>query len=1149
MNKVAAAASGCVRRVLRAAGAWAWVALSATAFSQPAVRPQLVVPAAVSQAADAGQPVDVLVLLDDSPERRVEQSSSPAAPPLHLASATEYSQRLVVRQALLDNLKLTVRNDVADADLVVVTAYPDLPVMHVRLNSAAALKRLADHARVLSIDEVRYVRPVLAQSLPLVRQPQAAQSGFAGAGTTVAVLDTGVDYTQAAFGSCSTPGGACKVAVALDFGVNDGSLDDNGHGTNVAGIVLGVAPGARIAALDVFGLAGTASSIDILSAINWCVANKASFNIAALNMSLGGGQHFSALPPTDAVGVALQSAINAGITIVVASGNDAFTSSMNWPAAYSNVLSVGALYDANVGSNTWGGGTCTDFSSTANQITCFSNSASFLGMLAPGALITAAGITQGGTSQASPHVAGAAAVLKAAFPSDSVVSIMNRLKLGPLTTDPRNGISKPRLDLVTSLAGAGGTSTVTLGASSYSVTEGTASLVIPITRSSTSGSASVAYATANGTATAGSDYTARTGTATFASGVGAVNISVPITNDTVFESTETFTFSLSSPSGATLGAISTATVSIVDNDPPQTISLAAASYSVNEGTASLVIPIRRSGTAGSASVQYSTMTSSAVGGQDYVIRTGTATFAAGVSTVNIAIQVVNDTLNEGNETFGFTIFSPVGAILGAISTATITIVDNDVPSTVAFGAASYSVTEGTATRLVQIVRSNTSGAASVAYATANGTATAGADYTARSATATFAAGVGTVNISIPITNDTVVEGPETFTVALFNPVGMTLDTAAPTTTTITIVDNDVPSTVALGAATYSVGEGTASILIPITRSNTAGSASVAYATANATATAGSDYTARSGTASFASGVATVSISVPIRNDSVFEGDETFSFSLANPVGMTLSTTGPTTATVTIVENDASPLSRLSVYRFGSGSVASATPGISCGTTCNASFTTATTVTLQATPAAGWSFVNWSGACAGAASTCTVTMSGAKAVTAVFRTGSTLGVAADNPNLPWDSYGHALWVAQASTWLVGGSAPQSGDVADLQSSTVRATVTGPGLLTFRWRTSSEPGWDYLNFGFDGWNQAAISGESGWLQERWFVPEGTHTVFWSYSKDGSLSSGTDAAWIDEVTFTPGTSFSAATTARSLSAGRSLVQRNFGTVLPKP
>jgi M6 family metalloprotease-like protein len=688
-------------------------------------------------------------------------------------------------------------------------------------------------------------------------------------------------------------------------------------------------------------------------------------------------------------------------------------------------------------------------------------------------------------------------------------------------------------------------STVSFGAATYSVGEATASLTIPITRSSTVGAATVNYATANGTATAGTDYTARTGTASFAAGVATVNIAVPITNDTVVEGNETFTVTLSNPVGMTLGATPATTVTIVDNDVPSTVSFGAATYSVGEATASLTIPITRSSTVGAATVNYATANGTATAGTDYTARTGTASFAAGVATVNIAVPITNDTVVEGNETFTVTLSNPVAMTLGATPVTTVTIVDNDVPSTVSFGAATYSVGEATASLTIPITRSSTVGAATVTYATANGTATAGTDYTARTGTASFAAGVATVNIAVPITNDTVVEGNETFTVTLSNPVAMTL--GATPVTTVTIVDNDVPSIVSFGAATYSVGEATASLTIPITRSSTVGAATVNYATANGTATAGTDYTARTGTASFAAGVATVNIAVPITNDTAAEGNETFTATLSNPVAMTLGATPVTT--VTIVDNDVVPTYRLSVYRSGSGGVTSTPAGIDCvpGSACSASFNAGANVTLVATPGVGWSFNRWSGACAGTSPTCVVNMNSAKAAVAIFTT-SSLGVALDNTTLPWATLGNAGWQAQSSVWLVGGSALQSGVIADLQHSIVQTTVTGPGLLTFRWRVSSESGFDWLTFGFDGWDQWYMSGESGWQQQSWFIPEGTHVLTWTYRKDSSASTGSDAGWLDEVIFTPGTQAATAGQRAPVQGPTQPVRQSFGPVIAK-
>jgi uncharacterized repeat protein (TIGR02543 family) len=404
----------------------------------------------VAEKVDRNETVEVLVLLDDATEQ-VEEAREEAAGQTKLfrAKGSEYQQRVLKRKQRMSALKEKVTAEVIDANLEVAADYSLLPIMHVRINSARALEKLSQNKRILSIDENRATKTCLTQSLPLIERDSAQLASYNGANTTVAVLDTGVDYSHPAFGSCSAPRGSCKVVYAQDFARTDNALDDQGHGTNVAAIVLGVAPRAKIAALDVFRTDGGAYISDIIKAINWCVANKAVYNIASINMSLGGGQFTAPINPIDSFGVAIQRAVDAGIVVVAASGNDGYISSMSMPAAYSNVVSVGAVYDANLGEVRWR--TCTDASTAADKVTCFSNSASFLTMLAPGAIINAADVVMGGTSQATPHVAGAVAVLRAAYPTDSVEQTVTRLRRGKSVTDSRNGATFPRLDLSASV--------------------------------------------------------------------------------------------------------------------------------------------------------------------------------------------------------------------------------------------------------------------------------------------------------------------------------------------------------------------------------------------------------------------------------------------------------------------------------------------------------------------------------------------------------------------------------------------------------------------------------------------------------------------------------------------------------------------------
>jgi hypothetical protein len=235
-----------------------------------------------------------------------------------------------------------------------------------------------------------------------------------------------------------------------DFATDDGSRDDNGHGTNVSGIVAGVAPDAKIVNLDVFKCTNNcvtiaacndnnlvACSDDIIRAINWVIANKDAYTISAINMSLGGDS--STTPCAgDVFASPVSNARAAGILSAIASGNNGYTNRISSPACVPAAVSVGSVKDGG------SGGT------PADAVSSFSNTASFLTILAPGQVITAAGVSMQGTSQATPHIAGSIAVLASAYPTEGVDQIVSRMtSTGVPVTDTRNGINliKPRIDL------------------------------------------------------------------------------------------------------------------------------------------------------------------------------------------------------------------------------------------------------------------------------------------------------------------------------------------------------------------------------------------------------------------------------------------------------------------------------------------------------------------------------------------------------------------------------------------------------------------------------------------------------------------------------------------------------------------------------
>lgn len=332
----------------------------------------------------------------------------------------------------------------------VLQEYEHLDLQFVHVPSAAAMTALRSDPAVAFVHENGASEALLAESLPLINQPAVAALGEVGADTAVAVLDTGVDYTRAVFGSCKTPGGSCKVAYAQDFAKDDKKRDVSPyHGTNVAGIVLGVAPQTKILALDVFNNKGVAMDNDISSAVEWVVARQADYNVKALNLSVGNNSKHTQECADSLLTGPFAEAATVGAIPVVAAGNGAYhngvyESGVAWPACTPGAIRVGAVYDSNLGSQTWNKDNkayrCTDSTTAADQIACGSQGGPLVSILAPGWTITAAGITMGGTSQAAPHVAGSIAVLASAYPAATNSQLTTALgSAGPGMIDPREG--------------------------------------------------------------------------------------------------------------------------------------------------------------------------------------------------------------------------------------------------------------------------------------------------------------------------------------------------------------------------------------------------------------------------------------------------------------------------------------------------------------------------------------------------------------------------------------------------------------------------------------------------------------------------------------------------------------------------------------
>ncbi|MCU7852791.1 MAG: thrombospondin type 3 repeat-containing protein, partial [Candidatus Thiodiazotropha sp. (ex Monitilora ramsayi)] len=434
--------------------------------------------------------------------------------------------------------------------------------------------------------------------------------------------------------------------------------------------------------------------------------------------------------------------------------------------------------------------------------------------------------------------------------------------------------------------------------STYLVAENVAAGEVTLTVVRTGGdfgAVSVDYAFTDGSATASSDYTAVNGTLNFADGITSAVITVPISDDTVYEGDETFVVSLNTVVGAVIGTPSMATVTIEEDDPlPPAGSLQFLGTSfvqAENGTTAVIEVSRVGGSSGAASVDYASSDGTANAGSDYTASSGTLNFADGQTSATFPLPIIDDSVYEGDETVNLTLSNPVNASLGSITSAVLTIEENDpVPpsGTLQFSQAGYTVAENGGTAVITVSRSGGStGAVSVSYATSDGSATASTDYTVSTGTLNFANGEISKTFNVPIIDDVQYEGDETVQLSLSNPVGTLLGSQV--NAVLTINENDAaPSSGAIGFSpvSYTVMENQTSVSLTVSRSGGSnGAVSVDYSTIDGSASASNDYVFTTGTVNFANGdMLDKTITVNLLDDTTFEGDETFSVNLSNATG-------------------------------------------------------------------------------------------------------------------------------------------------------------------------------------------------------------------------------------------------------------------------
>jgi uncharacterized repeat protein (TIGR01451 family) len=374
-----------------------------------------------------------------------------------------------------------------------------------------------------------------------------------------------------------------------------------------------------------------------------------------------------------------------------------------------------------------------------------------------------------------------------------------------------------------------------------------------------------------------------------------------------FSGTDSFTYKANDGSLDS----NTATVTINVNEGGA-LAFSSATYSVSESGANAgIIVTRTGGSAGTATVLFSTSNGTA-STSDYTPVSQTLTFNDGEVSKTVNVSITNDNVSESNETVNLTLTNAGGTgQLGSTSTAILTINDDDAQP----GLSINDVTQaegnsGTTAFNFTVTLSAASGqTVTVSYATANGTATSPGDYQATSGVLTFNSGETTKTITVLVNGDGTAETDETFFVNLSNAAGAAISDNQGQGT---ILSDDL-SLAQFSSSSYNVAEDGLHAVVKVNRSgNLSQPSTVDYATsdsagltncsvANGIASSRCDYAVSVGTLRFAANEASKTISIPIVNDVYVEGPESFTITLSNPTGGDLGS--PSIATITIDDND------------------------------------------------------------------------------------------------------------------------------------------------------------------------------------------------------------------------------------------------------
>jgi hypothetical protein len=418
------------------------------------------------------------------------------------------------------------------------------------------------------------------------------------------------------------------------------------------------------------------------------------------------------------------------------------------------------------------------------------------------------------------------------------------------------------------------------------------------------------FSAQDGSAVAGRDYLATAGAITLGNGETSAFLPIQLIDNPRFDGNRSFRLDLS---GDAVGTPGTLEVVIRNDDADRGLAqFAVSSIAVSEKSGNATVPIERIGGAEETlTVSYQTVTGTARAGEDFVATSGTVTFGPGERTRQVSVPIIDDDdLYDPGKTFKLTLS---GVLLGTVTETTVAI-ENDDPNRgrAQFAAATASVGEraGSVTLTLQRV-DGFDGDLAVTYATGDGSAKAGIDYTGSSGGVTFGGGESSKTISIPVIDNSLLDGSRSFVVDLQQG-----RLGSITRVTVTIADDERlgKAEFATPAVTVSEAAGTASLQVRRVDGSD-GTLEVGYRTLEGTARAGTDFQAASGTLSFAAGETSKTVAVTIVNNTVVDAKRSFSVELS---GAALAATK---ATVVTIENEDQPAKKSGGGAFGGASLA------------------------------------------------------------------------------------------------------------------------------------------------------------------------------------------------------------------------------------